>query len=187
MAPNLGIVIASTRPGRVGPAVARWFEERARANGKFAVQLVDLLEVNLPVYDEPRHPRLAQYEHAHTRAWSEIVKALDAFAFVTPEYNYGTPPALLNALDYLFQEWAYKPAMFVSYGGVSGGLRSVQMTKLSLTALRVMPLPEAVAIPFVASQLEGGALRSSEALERSAQTALEELHRWTEALRPLRG
>jgi NAD(P)H-dependent FMN reductase len=184
---RLGIVIVSTRPGRVGPSVARWFEARARAHGKFEVRLVDLAEVALPVYDEPRHPRLGQYEHAHTRAWSEAVKALDAFAFVTPEYNYGAPPSLLNALDYLFQEWAYKPAMFVSYGGISGGLRSVQMAKLTLTALRVMPLPEAVTIPFVASQLEAGVLKSSEALERSAATALDELHRWAEALRPLRG
>ncbi len=103
---KLGVVIASTRPGRVGPSVARWFEERARVHGKFEVQLVDLQEVNLPVFDEPNHPRLAKYERAHSKAWSATVKGLDAFAFVTPEYNYGPPPALLNALNFLFHEWA---------------------------------------------------------------------------------
>ncbi len=183
----LGVVIASTRPGRVGPSVARWFEERARVHGKFQVQLVDLQEVNLPVFDEPNHPRLAKYERAHSKAWSETVKRLDAFAFVTPEYNYGPPPALLNALNFLFHEWACKPAIFVSYGGVSAGLRSVQMSKLTLTALKVMPLPEGVAIPFVANLLESGVLKATEHLERSAHAALEELHRWAEALKPLRG
>ena len=123
------------------------------------VQLVDLQEVNLPVFDEPNHPRLAKYERAHSKAWSATVKGLDAFAFMTPEYNYGPPPALLNALDFLFHEWACKPAIFVSYGGVSAGLRSVQMSKLTLTALKVMPLPEGVPIPFVANLLENGVLK----------------------------
>src|SRR5690348_13390945 len=124
--PTLAIVIASTRPGRVGLPVARWFEDRARRHGRFDVVVEDLAERALPFLDEPRHPRLRQYEYAHTRAWSEAVDAADAFAFVTPEYNHGLNAPLKNAIDFLHHEWTYKPVGIVSYGGVSGGLRCTQ-------------------------------------------------------------
>lgn len=89
---RLEVLIASTRPGRVGWPVGSWFVERARAHGRFDVVLIDLKELALPMLDEPKHPRLGQYEHEHTKRWSETVKAADAFVFVTPEYNTGTPP-----------------------------------------------------------------------------------------------
>ena len=101
MAPRLNIIIGSTRPGRVGPSIAAWFETHARAHAGFEPVLVDLADFNLPVYDEPNHPRLRQYVHDHTKAWSASVEAADAFVFVTPEYNYFAPPALVNALDYV--------------------------------------------------------------------------------------
>src|SRR6476660_7040656 len=117
----------------MGPSIGRWLVERVQAHGKFELGLADLKEIALPMLDEPKHPRLRQYQHAHTKAWSARVDAADAFVFVTPEYNFGMPPALLNAIDYVLHEWAYKPAGFVSYGGISGGTRSVQMSKQMLT------------------------------------------------------
>lgn len=184
----LQVVIASTRPGRVGDKVGAWFLEQARAHGKFESELVDLAEVNLPVFDEPRHPRLGQYEHAHTRAWSETVSRADAFVFVTPEYNYGPPPSLINALTYLAKEWAYKPVGFTSYGGVSGGLRSVQMIKQIVTTMKMMPIPEGVSIPFVSRHLDpaGKTFDPGEVQEKAASGMLDELHRWTIALSTLR-
>jgi NAD(P)H-dependent FMN reductase len=166
--------------------VGQWFFERAKAHGKFEVELVDLKELNLPLLDEPKHPRLGQYEHEHSKAWSKIVKASDAFVFVTPEYNYSAPPALLNAADYLFHEWAYKPAGFVSYGGISGGMRAAQMFKQTLGTLKVVPIPEAVTITFFSQLMEEHVFKGSEALEKSSVTMLDELSRWTEALRTLR-
>ena len=184
---KLQVVIASTRPGRQGPAVARWFVEAAIRHGMFEVELVDLAEVGLPLLDEPAHPRLKQYQHEHTRKWSEKVDSADAFVFVTPEYNYGSPPALINALDYLYQEWNYKPAGFVSYGGVSGGLRSVQMTKNIVTTLKMMPMVEAVSIPFFTQFItDSGEFAGEEAHEKSASVMLTELARWSDALKPLR-
>jgi NAD(P)H-dependent FMN reductase len=118
------IVIASTRPGRVGLPVARWFTERATEHGAFEIQVVDLAELDLPFLDEPRHPRLRQYTQDHTHAWSEMVDAADAFVFVTSEYNHGYPAPLKNAIDDLNQEWKDKPLGFVSYGGVSAGTRA---------------------------------------------------------------
>ncbi|HET8598477.1 MAG TPA: NAD(P)H-dependent oxidoreductase, partial [Castellaniella sp.] len=124
MALKLQVIICSTRPGRVGPAVARWFHGFARNHGQFDVELVDLADFALPLYDEPVHPRMQQYEHDHTKRWSASVAAADAYIFVTPEYNYSAPPTLVNALDFVYKEWNYKPCGFVSYGGVSGGLRA---------------------------------------------------------------
>lgn len=184
--PKLQVIIVSTRDGRAGLPVARWFVERSKAHGAFDVDLVDLREVALPLFDEPKHPRFKQYEHEHTKRWSARVESADAFVFVTPEYNYGVPPALINALDYLSGEWAYKAAGFVSYGGVSGGTRSVQMAKLVLTSLKVVPIPEAVSIPFFAKLVDQGGVFDGASQDGPAKTMLDELLRWTNALRALR-
>ncbi len=184
--PVLNIVITSTRPGRVGPAVAHWFHDLAAERGPFEARLVDLAEFNLPVYDEPRHPRARQYEHEHTRAWSESVASADAFVFVMPEYNGFPPPSLINALDFVLSEWAYKPASFVSYGGVSGGARAVQAVRGMLSLLKMMALPETVSAPMVFNQIKEGVFAPTEPQVHGAEAMLAELARWSEALRSLR-
>ncbi len=184
---KLHIIVTSTREGRKGLAVATWFAERARQHGKFEIELVDLLAVGLPLLDEPNPSMQRRYQNEHTKRWSAIVSAADAFVFVVPEYNNGMPPALLNALDYLYHEWSYKPAGFVSYGGVSGGLRSVQMAKVVLTTLKMMPIPEGVAMPFFTKSLKDtGELDPGDTLDRSTTSMLDELLRWADALAPLR-
>ena len=183
---KLQIIIASTRPGRIGLPIGTWFSEVARRHGKLDVQVIDLATVNLPMLDEPKHPRFAQYEKAHTKAWSATIVEADAYVFVTPEYNYAAPPTLMNALNFLSREWAYKPVGFVSYGGIAGGTRAVQMLKLSVTALKMMPLPEAVTLPFAAKQIEDGVFKASESNEQASSTMLDELARWAEALAPMR-
>jgi NAD(P)H-dependent FMN reductase len=185
--PVLQIVAASTRPGRKGVAVARWCEQAAQQHGGFAVELVDLAEVGLPVFDEPNHPRMQQYLHQHTRDWSETVGRADAFVFVTPEYNHSLPGSLKNALDYLSLEWADKAAGIVSYGGVSAGLRAATALKPVLAALRMVPVVEAVSIPFFAQFLdEDDEFVPNGELEVGAKAMLDELLRLTGALRQLR-
>lgn len=187
MALKLHTIIASTRPGRVGPTVARWFHDIALQHGQFDAELVDLASFNLPLYDEPHHPVRQQYVHEHTKAWARSVEAADAYVFVTPEYNFGPTPALLNALNYVYKEWNCKPAAFVSYGGISGGLRAVQQTKLTLTTLKIMPLVEAVVFPGIAQHIDAdGHLSANDSQARSAIALLDELHRWAGALQPLR-
>jgi NAD(P)H-dependent FMN reductase len=168
--------------------VAAWFERQARQHGRFDLEIVDLAEVNLPLMNEPEHPRLRRYQHDHTKAWSARISKADAFVFVTPEYNFSAPPSLMNAIDYLVHEWAYKPVGFVSYGGVSGGLRSVQMTKLLVTSVKMVPLYEAVALPFFANLIDPvtGAFTPGEAQDKAAAVMLDELARWTGALAVLR-
>jgi NAD(P)H-dependent FMN reductase len=184
---RLAIVVGSTRPGRVGPIFAEWLEGVAREHGKFEPVIADLAQFDLPLLDEPHHPRLGKYEKAHTKAWSQAVDAADAFVFVTPEYNYFAAPAIVNAVDYLAREWNHKPAGFLSYGGVSGGLRSVQSLKPLLTTVKVMPIPEAIALPTYAAHLDDkGNFSPPEQVSGSARTMLDELFRWSEALKPMR-
>jgi NAD(P)H-dependent FMN reductase len=185
--PTLLIVIASTRPGRVGLPVANWFTERAAEHAGFELEVIDLAELALPLLDEPKHPRLREYTKDHTRAWSAIVDRVDAVVLVTAEYNYGYPAALKNAIDYLHHEWQYKPVGFVSYGGVAAGTRSVQQLKQVVTALRLMPTSASVNIPFVTQFLgDDGTIQGNEVMAQAASAMLDELLALEEALRPLR-
>jgi NAD(P)H-dependent FMN reductase len=183
---RLGVVLVSVREGRAGAPIAEWFVERARAHAGFEVELLDLKEIDLPILRESNHPRLQKYTEPKTQAWSREVAALDAFVFVTPEYNFSMPPSLVNALDHLYHEWSYKPAGFVSYGGVSGGLRSVQHAKSMMTTFKLVPMVEAVSIQFVAKALVDGRFPGGESHDKQAKTMLDEMLRWANALAPLR-
>jgi NAD(P)H-dependent FMN reductase len=184
--PTLLVVIASTRPGRISPVIGRWFTQLAEQHAGFDVQVADLGELALPMMDEPHHPRVKKYTHEHTKNWSKLVDDADAFVFVMPEYNYTFTAPLKNAIDYLHGEWAYKPAGFVSYGGISAGLRAVQSLKPVLTTLSMFPLPQGVALPFVANSIVEGELNPDESAQGSAKTMLDELLRVSAALKTLR-
>jgi NAD(P)H-dependent FMN reductase len=185
--PTLSVIIGSTRPGRAGLPIAEWFIARARDHGAFDIHVADLAALDLPLLDEPNHPRLRRYLHQHTKSWSETVDAADAFVIVTPEYNYGYPAAVKNAIDYLHEEWKYKPVGFVSYGGVAAGTRAVQQLKQVVTTLKMFPVFESVSIPFHTQFIdEDGRVQANEVMEQAADAMLGELVRTESALRPLR-
>jgi NAD(P)H-dependent FMN reductase len=184
---KLTVVIASTRPGRAGLPIGRWFIGRAEADKRFEITVADLAEVALPFLDEPNHPRFRTYTKKHTKDWSATVDAADAFVFVTPEYNYGYPATLKNAIDFLHYEWMYKPVGFVSYGGIAAGTRSVQQLKQIVTTLKMTPLFEAVNIPFHTQFIDDdGVVQANEIMEKASDAMLDELVRAEAALRPLR-
>lgn len=185
---RLQVILASTRPGRVGLPVFNWFVERAERHSAFEeVDGVDLAELGLPFMDEPNHPRLRRYEHQHTKDWSARVEAADAFVFVTPEYNHSYSAPLKNAIDFLHNEWAYKPVGFASYGGIAAGTRALQALKPVVAALRMTPVVEAVNIPFVGQFIdEDEQFRPNDVLDQAAEAMLSELSRVESALRPLR-
>ncbi|MBX7267949.1 NAD(P)H-dependent oxidoreductase [Micromonospora sp. Llam7] len=123
---TVGLVLGSSRQGRRGPAVAGWVAETAGRHpaaraGEMTVELIDLAVHRLPMLDEPVPARFGDYRHEHTRRWSKVVAACDAFVFVTPEYNRSVPAVLKNAIDYLDAEWRGKPAGVLSYGARGGG------------------------------------------------------------------
>jgi NAD(P)H-dependent FMN reductase len=184
--PTLQVIVASTRPGRIGLPIAHWFRDAAVEHGAFDVELVDLAEVALPFFDEPNHPRLGDYVHQHTRDWSAIASRADAFAMVMPEYNHGYSAVLKNAIDFLSNEWAYKPVGFVSYGGVSSGTRAVHAFKPIASAVRLVPLTQSVPISFPQQFLHDGVIVPDPGMAHGATTMLDELAKMAHALSPLR-
>lgn len=182
------VLVCSTRPGALGPAVGSWLTETiAPRAGELGVELVTLGidDLGLPFLDEEEHPSTGIYRHEHTRRWSAIADAADGFLVVTPEYNYGMPATLKNALDYLGREWAWKPVGFVSYGHTSAGTRAVQHAKQVVTTLRLVPLGATVALR-IADSVQDGRVRPDAALTGAAVGVLDELVSVAHALRPLR-
>jgi NAD(P)H-dependent FMN reductase len=152
--PVLQILVASTRPGRVGDPTARWIAARAQEHAAFDVEVVDLAEIDLPMFAEPKHPRFGEYELEHTKQFSEIISRANGFVFVFPEYNHSYNAALKNALDHLNREWAGKPVGLVSYGGVAAGARAAVALEPVLVALKMRPVAFAP-IPFVSQFIQG--------------------------------
>jgi NAD(P)H-dependent FMN reductase len=183
---KLGVITVSTREGRVGQAVAEWFGAFAAEESSFEVVPIDLKTLNLPMLAEPRHPVMQDYEHDYTKRWSGVVASLDAVVFVTPEYDYFVPAALVNAVQHLAREWNYKPVGFVGYGGIAGGLRSIQSAKPLLTTLKMMPIPESVSVHFVQNNLADGVFTPERKHQDMARAMLHELDKWAVALQPLR-
>src|SRR2546430_8353685 len=118
---KIGIIVGSTRPGRKAAAVAKWVHDILKSRKDAVFEIVDIEDYKLPLLDEPVPPSMHQYSRPHTKAWSEKIASLDAYIFVTPEYNHATSAALKNAIDFLFREWNNKAAGFVGYGGAGGG------------------------------------------------------------------
>jgi NAD(P)H-dependent FMN reductase len=185
--PKLGIIIASTRPGRAGLPIGQWVEEQAQAHTGFdTVELLDLAEINLPFMDEPNHPRLGNYTQQHTRDWSAKIADVDALVFVMPEYNYGYNAELKNAIDFLFNEWAYKAVGLVSYGGIAAGTRAAQMIKQVVAQVRMTPVVEGVTIPMVPQFIQDRQFVPNDIITASAKAMFDEVIRVDNALRPLR-
>lgn len=124
---RVAVVIGSTRPTRICPGIARWVRDAAQAESPLRYDLIDLAEIDLPFLDEPLKAALGQYQHEHTRAWSRLVGACNGFIFVFPQYNWGYPAPLKNALDFLYHEWHGKPVSYVTYGTRGGGKGAEQL------------------------------------------------------------
>lgn len=144
--PQVGIIVGSTRPVRVGRPVADELVARIEAAGGEPV-LLDLAEIQLPLLDEALPPASGVRTQPHSIAWAERIAALDAVVFVTPDYNAGYPAALKNAIDYLKAEWVGLPAVVVSYGWAGGAAANAQLSAV----LRYIGLDlqgEGVRMPF---------------------------------------
>jgi len=184
---KLKVISSTVRPGRKGPLIAAWILEVARQHGSFEVELLDLGELNLPMMNEPNHPAMRKYEHEHTKKWSAVIDEADAFIFVTAEYNFNYPAPLRNALEYLVQEWHFKAAGIVSYGGVSAGTRAANSLKGDLATFKMVPLTEAVNFPFFANNInEQGEFIVNETSKKAAKTMLDAIVRWTKGLKEIR-
>ena len=186
-APVLQIILGSTRPGRNGAPVAEWVPPRRGPTAGSRSSSSTWPRWRCRCSTSPAIPASGNYVHQHTKDWSATVTRGDAFVFVVPEYNHSFNAATKNALDYLHTEWADKAVGIVSYGGVSAGTRAMTALKPVLSALRMVPVTEAVNIPFFTQFIDDdGVFHPNEVSAGAATAMLDEIARLTGALRPLR-
>ena len=177
--PNVLLIMGSTRAGRKCPEVTAWVQGIASlACPELSYEVVDLAQWPLPMDDEPGIPALGHYTQAHTLAWSEKIRLAAAVVFVTPQYNWGYPAVLKNAIDHLYGEWRDKPAAIVTYGG-HGGTRCAEQPKQVAAAvgLKVAPTMPAMEVPDPVIR-EGAALHPAEDFRAAIpqiQSAFQEL------------
>jgi NAD(P)H-dependent FMN reductase len=182
--PLIKIIVGSIRPNRFGPQPAKWLFDLAQARTDARFELVDLEELRLPFLDEPKTASSGVYENAHTKKWSAAVGEADGFVFVTPEYNHSYSPAIKNALDYLYYEWNYKAAAFLSYGGAAGGLRATEHLRGVAAELKLFQIRETVSLYYYWNNLdEKGAFKFTEENRAAAKAMLNELVFWSEHLK----
>ncbi|KAB2350246.1 NADPH-dependent FMN reductase [Actinomadura rudentiformis] len=191
---KIAIIVGSTRPGhhgevvgipRKGGDVGRWVHDLASRREDAEFEIVDLAEIDLPMFDEPFTPLMARYTRPHTRTWSQIVDRFDGYVFVTPEYNHAPPAALKNAIDYLYAEWTNKAAGFVGYGAF-GGTRAVEQLRSMMGELQIADVSAQVGLGLH-TDFEGYQhLRPMPHQEEALTEMLDQLVAWSRALAPLR-
>jgi NAD(P)H-dependent FMN reductase len=183
---TIGIILGTTRPGRVGPQIAEWIQKTADAREDANFELVDIADYALPLFDEPRSPRMGAYEHDHTRAWAAKIAELDGFVFVTPEYNRSIPAALKNAIDFIYNEWNNKAAGFVGYGSNVSGARAVDHLRHIAGAVQLAAVHTQVHLSLQSDFEQFTTFKPAERHEAALQQLLTEVITLTEALAPVR-
>lgn len=183
---RVGIVVGTTRPGRLGPQVAQWVEKAAGACDGAEFETVDLADYDLPLFDEPGLPRSGVYAHAHTRAWSAKIAELDGFVFVTPEYNWSIPAALKNAIDFIYNEWNDKAAGLVGYGSNVGGARALDHLRLVAGAVQLKTVYTQVNLSLLTDFEQYTVFRPAERHDAALRKMLTEVVALADALAPLR-
>jgi len=176
---KIALIIGSTRPNRFGPKVAAWIADLASSEKTAEFTVVDLADINLPMLDEPAPPMTGNYQNEHTKSWAKVIGGYDGFVFITPEYNYGYPASLKNALDFLYAEWNNKPVAFISYGASAGGARAVEQLRAVIANVRLFDLNDHVAFVNYWEQLDqDGALQPTEAQTATAKKLLTGIAFW---------
>lgn len=150
---RIAVVIGSTRPTRICPGIAAWSKRALAADSPLSYELLDLAEVDLPMLDEPLKAALNDYRNEHTKAWSASISSFDGFVFVVPQYNWGYPGVLKNALDYLYFEWRGKPTTSVTYGTRGGGKAADQLHQV-FNGLHMIPLADRVEVVVTDQQVD---------------------------------
>ncbi len=182
---KVAVIIGSTRPGRHGEAVGKWFHEIARKRTDADFEFVDLKDFNLPLLDEQVPPSMGKYAHEHTKVWAAKVDSFDAFVFVTPEYNHSTSGALKNALDFIYKEWNNKAAGFVSYGS-AGGARAVEHLRLIMAELQVADVRAQVMLTLDADFQNYSVFTPRAHHEKTVNQMLDQLISWGGAMKTVR-
>jgi NAD(P)H-dependent FMN reductase len=182
---NIKIIVGSTREGRFGKTVAEWIHGIASQREDMSTEVIDLRDWPLPFFESARSPASGILAE-EARAWSELIGCADGFVIIAAEYNHGYTAVLKNALDHLYHEWCNKPVGFVSYGGASGGSRSVEQLRLVAIELQMAPIREAVVIPMARNAFGEDGQPLNTATNDRATAVLDQLAWWATALKNAR-
>lgn len=188
--PLIKVIVGTTRKSRFGIQPANWIMDLAKEHPEATFELVDLAEVNLPLFEADTPPSMVQngnYELETDRKWAKVIDEADGFVFVTGEYNYTIPASLKNAIDHIGNEWNYKPVTFVSYGTVPGGARAVAHLRDVAGWTRWYDLREHVIISNLWAHLdENGKFQPTEQHAKEAHDMLTAVAFWAEKMKPIR-
>ncbi len=190
---KIQVVLGSTRQGRYGEKPAHWIRDFLGRDPRLDVELVDLRDWPLPMFDQPKSPtRVSDGEYGHpvANAWAKKIGEADGFVMTAAEYNHGYTPVLKNALDWIYREWIRKPVAFVAYGSV-GGARAVEQLRGVAVELQMAPIRFAVHVPreiFFATVKESAPIDPAHfaPLEQAAAAMRDDLVWWASALRDAR-
>lgn len=187
---KIGLIVGSTRPNRFADVPAQWIVDGAKAHPGLQIEVLDLREQNLPLFDEPASPLFTggKYSHPEAEAWRHKIGALDGFIATVAEYNHGPTAVLKNAFDSAFYEWNRKPIAFVGYGGV-GGARAIEHLRGVAVELQMAPLKHEVNVgmePFLGILTQGKSLDDYPFLVQSRTNVFEQLAWWGNALKAAR-
>ena len=186
---KLQIIIGSTRPGRAADQVAPWVIDRAQNHDGFEVEVLDLRDWSLPIFQEYLGSvgdlNDPTYSEPVVREWNRKIKEADAYLMITPEYNHSVPAVLKNAIDSVFLSFAFrnKPLVAVGYsGGIGGGLRAVEHLAQIAIEAEMVPLRTAVIIPQVFEAFDMAGRPINPVADISLGVALDDLKWWSDIL-----
>ena len=179
---RVAVIVGSVREGRFGPVVADWLAGVADAHGGFEVDVVDLAEPDLPLVMPAFGATPSATVVAEVAKVAPRLEAADAFVVVTPEYNHSYPASLKNAIDWHQPEWRAKPVAFVSYGGISGGLRAVEHLRAVFAELHAVTIRETVSFHGAQARFGDDGLPNDDAAGVAAKAMLDQLGWWARSL-----
>jgi NAD(P)H-dependent FMN reductase len=182
---RIGIILGSTRRGRVGAQVAGWVYDVSARRGDADFDLLDLADFQLPHFDQAVPPAMGGTGGPEAQAWVRAVDGCDGFVFVTPEYNHQIPGVLKNAIDFVYAGWADKAAGIVSYGAAGGSGSATQLRQLC-GLLGLADVPAQVSLHLATDFENFTVFAPSESTARALERLLDHVVAWTDALEPMR-
>lgn len=176
---KIGIILGSTREGRLSPQVGEWVKSLADKRGDAEYEIIDIADFKLPLLGEPGQ------DASGAAAWTAKIASCDGFVFIVQEYNHSITGALKNALDYVRQEWNDKAAGIVSYGSV-GGARAAEhlrgiLGELSVADVRVHP-----ALSLFTDFENGSVFKPKDVQATSLGQMLDQVISWSTGLKTIR-
>ena len=189
--PVISVIVGSTREGRFAEKPARWILEHLKRRDDVDARLLDLRDFPMPFFDQPLTPAMPgrpAYTNEVVNKWTAAIAQSDGFVIVTPEYNYGPPAVLKNAIDWVYREWNRKAVGFVSYGSAMGA-RAVQQLRETAIEVQLAPIRSSVLIPVTTlwAHYKGGDVDAGLAeINVSAGAMIDDLLWWTSALKTAR-